>query len=979
MSKSIWFAEFISLCVGVTPAIAEVKTDTSTNTIVNKQDNVFNITGGVTVGGRNLFHSFEQFDIPTQEVANFLNDAGIVNIFSRVTGGKVSEIDGVLRSQGSANFFLMNPSGIVFGQNASLDVGGSFVATTANAIQFSDRGTFRASLSPVSDVLTVDPSAFLFSQTSPAPIVNQSISNTGFKSPLGFSLNGLKVTDGKNLLLIGGDVTIDGGKLSTLGGRIELGGLAEAGTVELQIEGDIFRATFPKNRLLANATLAKDAQVALRGASGGNIAINTNNFTAIDGGRLLNETEGAGDAGNTIINTNIFNAIGQNAEATGSGIYNISRGTGRSGNIKIDAEKISILDGAVIISSTVGQGSSGDVALTVQDTVTLNGGGNGLRSFAGSVVQPSATGRGGNLTLSAGSLSVSNGAQLTSVTAGQGDAGNVTLSVRDTAIFDGIGNNQPSGSGSTVEPTGVGNGGNLMLKAGSLTVVNGAILSSSTLGRGDAGNVTLTVQNAAIFDGVSRNGLPRSGVGSTVQPTGVGKGGNIKLDAGSLAVTNGAIFSSSTEGQGDAGDVMLNVRDIAIFDGGSSNGFSSIVTSGVGSTATGKGGMLTLNAGSLSLTNGAILSSSTYGQGNAGNVVLNVRDTAILDGTGDNGLPSIVVSGVGSAATGKGGTLTLNTNLLTVTNGAFLSSTTEGQGNAGNVVLNVRDTAIFDGEGVNGPSGVGSVVGTTATGKGGTLTLNAGSLSLTNGATLSSSSMGIGNAGDLTVRVQDRFQLFNRGTVATASQTTNGGSINIAAKSIFLLTNSNISTAVLGGAGKGGDIGLKADTIVALDDSNVFAFSPEGQGGNILFRTQAFLSDPLFRPSPPITDTNALINLLDNGRVDVNASGTVSGAIVGVPSITFLQNSLTQLSRTAIDTNTLLANSCIARNQQNGSFYITGTGGVSTNPGEFSTYSTGTVQPANSATRWKRGDALIEPQGVYHLPNGNLILSRECP
>src|SRR3569832_689633 len=96
---------------------------------------VFQIQGGAT-RGKNLFHSLSEFSVPTNGVAYFNNTSTIQNIITRVTGVSFSSIDGTLQTNGGANLFLLNPNGIIFGQNARLNIGGSFVATTANAIQF---------------------------------------------------------------------------------------------------------------------------------------------------------------------------------------------------------------------------------------------------------------------------------------------------------------------------------------------------------------------------------------------------------------------------------------------------------------------------------------------------------------------------------------------------------------------------------------------------------------------------------------------------------------------------------------------------------------------------------------------------------------------------------------------------------------------------------------------------------------------------
>ncbi|WP_413201443.1 filamentous hemagglutinin N-terminal domain-containing protein, partial [Nostoc piscinale] len=124
------------LAIGNSHAQAQVIQDGTLNTDVSGTNN-YTINGGRVIGN-NLFHSFQQFSIPTGGSATFNTTSGIQNIFSRVTGGNISNIDGRINASGSANLFLLNPAGIIFGKNASLNIGGSFVATTANSIKFAD-------------------------------------------------------------------------------------------------------------------------------------------------------------------------------------------------------------------------------------------------------------------------------------------------------------------------------------------------------------------------------------------------------------------------------------------------------------------------------------------------------------------------------------------------------------------------------------------------------------------------------------------------------------------------------------------------------------------------------------------------------------------------------------------------------------------------------------------------------------------------
>ena len=121
--------------------------------------------------GANLFHSFQTFSIDEGRAAYFANPAGVENILGRVTGGEGSEILGRLGVLGEANLFLINPNGIIFGPNSSLDIGGSFLASTADAIAFGEQGWFSATTpEPPSSLLTINPSAFFFNQLSTGDI-----------------------------------------------------------------------------------------------------------------------------------------------------------------------------------------------------------------------------------------------------------------------------------------------------------------------------------------------------------------------------------------------------------------------------------------------------------------------------------------------------------------------------------------------------------------------------------------------------------------------------------------------------------------------------------------------------------------------------------------------------------------------------------------------------------------------------------------
>ncbi|BAY81506.1 filamentous hemagglutinin outer membrane protein [Calothrix parasitica NIES-267] len=1096
-------------------------------------NSAIDIIQGGAIRDSNLFHSFQEFNVGEGRGAYFFSpNAEIQNILARVTGRNPSEIlgvlgtrvfDGSILSTSNANLFLINPNVIVFGENASLDIGGSFVATTANGIEFGEQGVFSASNPEIPRLLNFSPSALFFNAVNnQVGIQNNSIAPAG-TDPAGFNAVGLRVADGKSLLLVGGNVSMDGGQLNAYGGRVELGGLAAPGNVNL-FEEDNLKLGFPENVTRADVSLTNQAVVSVDADGGGDIAINARNLDILQGSKLFAGIGRGLGTPETVAGDITLNATGEiNIADIGSGIGNIvsldSQGNG--GNITLDAGLFNLEDGAQLVASTFGNGNAGNVTVTAKDAVSLIGG----NIF--STVEAEGVGSGGNININATTLTLRDGAQLLTSTrgtsdtdgaqlptltretsdtqsVGRGNAGNVNVKVTELVDIAGGKNGFNGGIFSSVGTDTQGNGGNITIDSGSFLLRDGARLNTSTSGKGKAGNVDVRVTDAvSLVDAL---------ILSTVEAGGVGKGGNIDIDAATLTLRDGAQLLTLTRpasdtqpaAKGDSGNVNVKVTgsvDIA----GEKNGFLSGIFSDVGSRTEGNGGNIEIITSSLSLKDGTLLNASTGGRGNGGNVRVNAKDNVFIlgasilttvvaggegqggdididaanlslrdgaqlltatrggstsqeGGKGDggnvnvkvsgsidiagvnkNGLASGIINTVDAGAEGNVGNINLDSTFLFLLDSAELNTSFSGSGKGGNIQINTFETAFFD----------GSLITTTpnfeAIGDGGNIDINANIISLTNGTEISTTTLGIGdagnivlksnslaannsqlstrtfsegNAGDILIDMTDSILIsgsfldnqgfsglfsssngfgstgnivinspqitLDGGKLNSESFSGDGGNVNLTSDLLLMRRGAEISTnaGIVQQEGDGGNININSKFIVALpqENSDITANAFSGTGGNV-----EILSEGIFGIEPRAQQTD---------RSDITASselGVPGNINLTDPDDSGIRNNLSELPDNQIDTNTIIANSCIVRsNEENGTFLITGSGGLPQNPSDapLSNYSTGSIRsiPSNSekssasTTRhtWKIGDPVIEPQGVYKLPNGQLVLSREC-
>lgn len=531
-----------------------------------------------------------------------------------------------------------------------------------------------------------------------------------------------------------------------------------------------------------------------------------------------------------------------------------------------------------------------------------------------------------------------------------GDSGSIRIAARDTVQFDGSLPSQLNGrplsfdSGARVDTVGSGKGGDLEIFTGSLSVTNGAGLTARTFETGNGGNIRIHARDTVRVDGTASNLTSvldgvflfnRSSINSGAG-FGTGNSGDVEITARSLSITNGAGLDATTLGSGKGGTIRLRIQDdITVAgerpNGQFGNGQSIDLRSDISASTstTGQGGNIDMTTGSLFLRDGAQLNIFTSGSGNAGTIQIVARDQIVLSGSGSSGITSDInsFSGMGS---GSAGDIRLTTGSLALQDGNTINAASIGSGNSGNIWIAAKDSISLSGKATDG-DGLGSVITSRVVqpfgGSSGNITISAQNLLMMDDARINTRTGAASNAGNITISLGDTFRA-NNGVVVARSDQSGGGQIDIRAKRIVLQGNSDIVTSVASGAGNGGNITLTAKGIVALDDSDILAFARDGKGGNITFRTPVFLSRN-YRPAPSGTDPATLDG---NNRVDISASGAVSG-VIAVPGDSFIQNGVVQLPDTLADPSNQIDRRCIPKGAgHNSSFVITGTGGIPASP-----------------------------------------------
>ncbi len=849
--------------------------------------------------GTNLFHSFSQFNIRIHETATFTGPDLITNIISRVTGGQNSTINGRLTSTiNQADLILINPAGIVFGPHADINVNGAFSVSTADYVRFDD-GTF-----------------YNGTPSSPSfPGTPASLSAFGFLSddPSSITINGGKINGDGELSVIGGDINVVNGKIEATGGKINLISTRSGGEVtvannngEDPFDINAFEALgtiFIRNEAPEPMQMTREGGMGMMGNMGdqqGDIRRETVAPTA--GIQVDGDPEGTIPAGEITI------ATGHLEISNGASLF-ASSVTGDAGTITVRANSIRMN----------GQGLTDFTGISAQTTEPATTGAGNMNGMMGGMVIST----GGNVVIETGSLEILNGAEINASTETNVPAGKIEVTAT-TVLIDSQGGAQQTGliSETQAETTG-GPGGNISIAATDLTI--------------EGTNATVTTDSS-----------------------GAARGGNISINSDALEITNGGVIQANTQGSGNGGMITVNATSIRL--NGNNMGTTGISAESVEQDATGNGGNIEISSGTIEIYRGAEINATTRGSGNGGRISLFATGSVVIDSIGGMTRTGVIAeSRRTTGAGGKGGNISITTDVLKVRHeSSFISATTFGTGNGGNITI-LANSVLFDrvessnANGMQGPGFTGIVAETlsemTSAGTGGRVDIDANTVGIRNGALINTnthgdgrggnieldmnvlelsagsailseslSSMGGGDSGAVSINATDTVRILNQSSIKTSSRDAGGGKITVNARELVYLGTSEISTSAQGSqAGdRAGDISIDPVNVV-LNNSRIIANAFGGNGGNIDIQTRNFIQSN----NSIVEASSALRN---DGQIKVTSpDADVSAGLVA-------------LHTNFIDAADWIVARCALRSSENiSSFIVTGRGGVPPAPDDLQT------------------------------------------
>ncbi len=913
-----------------------VLADISTDGSVGPAQNLTAINGQFTIGqelgslkGSNLFHSFQKFSINNGESATFTGSNSIQNVISRVTGGEQSVINGLLQSQiGTADFFFINPAGVVFGANAQIDVPAAFHFSTAGELKFADGSSFNALIPGASTLTMAAPEVFGFSkgQSGSLQIIGGDLV---FKpsTEVSFSANNLIIsgietssteTNSASISVLQTDSTIESGI------NLNLSAVASESSQNLPITG------------LAEMTsggglLIEGSVINVSGNGSGRLIVSAGDLVANNSFMLANNTGNQSMNENDGININTHSLLLNNTQVT-----NNTLGQGSAGIISINVnENMQLLNGSSISSSTFSISNTGSVIIQAGQ-LSIDGQNNLIPTGILTNTLEGSQGNAGSVFVSVREgIELLNTGQISSNSFSSGNAGDVFVEA-DGLTIDGQGNRQfATGIFSNSRFNSLGNAGAIFVTVKNTSkLFQGGTISSSTFGAGEAGDVSL-VTNQLLIDGQNFN-LFSTGVLSNAERGSSGNAGSVLTTANnSIELFKGGTIGSSTFGHGNAGNVFVDAGSLTI-DGQGFNLFATGILSNAEFGSNGNAGTIIVTVDeTIALSNIGQISSNSFTNKDAGTIFVESNQLFI---DGQSNKTGILSETFNPESFSNSGSIIVTVNdVLQIINGGGISSSADSKGNAGSLIIEAGQLQI-DGQGLGtgifsetsnlegiGNAGVVSVTvdgtlqilnvgrvssNSNSLGEGGAVRINAGEL-LIDGQQDINSQTGIfslvtnfsspSKAGNLDVFVDGKIQIFQGGSInSSVSGLGKGGNINIEAGQLFIngSLENNIITGIVSFAlnfdttNEGGTVSIKVLDNIQINDSGLISSSTLGFGnaGDVNIEAdQLTIQNITDRPAGVFSDALNVNTTGNAGRVSINITDKLtifSGGLINSSSIT---------------------------------------------------------------------------------------------
>jgi filamentous hemagglutinin family protein len=671
-------------------AQAQVLSDGTLSTAVSSPNNLnFTIDAGGR-SGANLFHSFSRFSVPTGGSAVFNNAADVQNIFSRITGGAVSNIDGLLQANGSANLFLLNPNGIMFGPNARLDIGGSFLGTTASSLKFAD--------------------GVEFSATSPAPLLTMSVpiglqmgTNAG---PIMVNGSQLRLPAQKTMAFLGNDITFNRGRVTIVDGHVSIGSVAPNNQVKLSVQP--FELDYSSVNQFNNIALSNASNVNTSGLMGGAIVVQGKAITLSQASILASHTGGAASGRGIYLKASeLVDLQGVPTSATNTAIAAHSQlsATAKGGDVTIEAPYFRMTNGSAVDLRSIGAGDAGNIIIKAGQVDIIGEALNpttrqriATTTLASNTILGS-SGRGGDIIIAASEVNIRDGAELRASARGKGDGGNIRISGDRLNI---------TGETATAEPaflTGIttsnreyatGKGGDIFLNVRKIAVLDGPGIRTGTYGEGASGNIFVNADEVTISGSSSKGVSSRffsSANGNynfnTQQLISLGQanGGDISFNVNTLNLLDGGRISTSTETYGRSGTLFIQAQSVNMAGVSRTPAASLLYSldatgpSGLSASSTGPGnaGSVYLSTQNLQLSNQAEIVVSGQNLGDAGNILIQANDVRLDQAAKLRA----------EATAGSQGNINIMANNLLLRHGSVITANASKTANGGNIIFNV--------------------------------------------------------------------------------------------------------------------------------------------------------------------------------------------------------------------------------------------------------------------------------------------------